>query len=47
MRPYLGQCRFGRNCSHSHEPGCAVKEAVEAGEIAYRRFQSYLALMRG
>lgn len=45
MRPYLGQCRFGKNCSHSHEPGCAIKEAVEQGEIAYRRFQSYLKIV--
>jgi ribosome biogenesis GTPase len=44
MRAYLGQCRFGGDCSHSHEPGCAIKNAVETGEIAYRRYRSYLSL---
>jgi ribosome biogenesis GTPase len=42
MRPYIGSCRFGLGCSHTHEPGCAIKEAVEAGDIAYHRYQSYL-----
>lgn len=42
MRPYIGQCRFGLNCSHTHEPGCAVKEAVKAGEITERRYESYV-----
>ena len=44
MAPYLGQCRFGGSCSHSHEPGCAIKRAVEQGEIAYRRYRSFLGL---
>lgn len=35
------------NCSHTHEPGCAVKEAVEAGEVAQSRFISYLGLLEG
>lgn len=35
------------NCSHTHEPGCAVKEAVEKGEIAKSRFISYLDLLEG
>ncbi len=34
-------CRFP-NCTHTHEPGCAVREAVEAGEIAPSRYISYL-----
>ncbi len=34
------QCRFG-NCTHTNEPGCAVKEAVENGEIAWSRYHSY------
>jgi ribosome biogenesis GTPase len=46
MRPYLGTCRFGTDCSHRHEPGCAVREAVETGAIAARRYRSYLR-MRG
>ena len=47
MRPYLGRCRFGLDCSHSHEPGCAIKEAVEVGEITARRYQSYLRMKDG
>ena len=37
-------CRF-TPCTHSHEPGCAVKEAVEAGEISYERYSSYLGML--
>jgi len=44
MRPFVGQCRFGMNCLHKSEPGCAIKEAVEAGQIAYHRHQSYLKI---
>lgn len=40
FRPYLGRCRF-RDCRHRDEPGCAVRAAVEAGEIARRRLASY------
>ena len=36
-------CRF-RDCKHEHEPGCAVRAALEAGEIAPARYQSYMAL---
>jgi ribosome biogenesis GTPase / thiamine phosphate phosphatase len=34
--PYLGQCRF-HDCHHLHEPGCALRSAVEAGKIDARR----------
>jgi ribosome biogenesis GTPase / thiamine phosphate phosphatase len=44
LRPYLGQCKFSADCTHTHEPGCAVKRAVEAGAIAERRYRSYLRL---
>ncbi len=37
-------CRF-QPCTHSHEPACAVKAAVEAGTIAASRYQSYLAII--
>lgn len=37
-------CQYN-NCSHTHEPGCAVKIAVENGEIAVSRFISYLGLL--
>ena len=32
-------------CTHTHEPGCAVKEAVENGEISYERYSSYLGML--
>ena len=41
--PYLGRCRF-QDCSHRLEPGCAVTQAVAAGEIAGSRHASYLRL---
>ena len=41
---YSQVCQYN-NCSHTHEPGCAVKSAVEKGEIAYSRFISYLGLL--
>ena len=37
-------CRF-YNCTHTHEPGCAVVEAVERGQIAYPRYESYLKIL--
>lgn len=41
-----GGCRFA-NCSHSHEPECAVKVAVAAGRIEERRLASYLRILSG
>ena len=38
------QCRF-TPCTHTHEPGCAVKEAVESGEISVERYNSYLGML--
>lgn len=40
---YIGQCRFD-DCSHRKEPGCAVRTALEAGEIEATRYDSYLRL---
>ncbi|MEM8996430.1 MAG: ribosome small subunit-dependent GTPase A [Acidobacteriota bacterium] len=37
-------CRF-RNCTHSHEPGCAVRAAVEAGELPAARHATYLRIL--
>ena len=44
MMRYLPECRF-YNCSHTHEPHCAVVSAVERGEIAYSRYESYLKIL--
>ncbi len=41
--PYLGRCRF-QGCAHVKERGCAVRAAVEAGEIAPSRHKSYVRL---
>ena len=41
--PYIGQCQF-HDCSHRKEPGCAVTEAVAAGQIGATRYDSYLRL---
>lgn len=42
---HLGHCRFA-DCSHTVEPGCAIRSAVEAGQIDARRYESYLRLRR-
>lgn len=42
--PFVEQCKF-RNCSHQHEPECAVKKAVEEGKISPLRLQSYYSLL--
>lgn len=42
---YDEQCRFGSKCIHEKEPACRVKEAVEQGLIAERRYESYLQLL--
>ena len=41
MRALMSDCRFA-NCTHIHEPGCAVKVALEKGAIANSRYKSYL-----
>lgn len=41
--PYLGGCQF-HDCSHRAEPGCAVRQAVETGQIQRTRYDSYLRL---
>ena len=46
MRPYLSDCRFS-TCTHTHEPDCAVKMAVQAGAISEMRYDSYCRLLAG
>jgi ribosome biogenesis GTPase len=46
FRPYLGRC-FYPDCTHLHEPGCAVRDALDEGAIARERYESYAALRRG
>jgi ribosome biogenesis GTPase len=42
---HAARCRFGPSCSHDHEPGCAVFDAVEQGRLAPTRFASYLEIL--
>lgn len=46
MRSRMNQCRFN-NCRHINEPGCAVLEAVQEGEIELSRYESYLSIYNG
>lgn len=43
MRALLNACRF-HNCRHVNEPGCAVLDALEAGDIQPSRYESYLSI---
>jgi ribosome biogenesis GTPase len=43
LRPYLDHCRFG-DCRHTVEPECAVRAAVQAGEVSTARYESFLKL---
>ena len=43
FRPFLGNCKF-QDCSHGHEPNCAVRSAVESGQISRERYESFLKL---
>jgi len=44
MERLLPQCQYS-NCTHIHEPGCAVKQALERGEISSLRYNSYLSIL--
>lgn len=46
MRPFLSHCHFP-NCTHTHEDGCAVKDAAADGKLDVRRYESYCQLFEG
>jgi len=46
IAPYIGRCRFS-NCSHGGEGGCAIREAVQAGEVEGRRVRSWSQITSG
>ncbi len=46
LRPLVENCQFN-DCAHTHEPGCAVRAAVEAGTVNAARYDSYLRLRGG
>ncbi len=46
MLNLIENCQY-YNCTHTHEPNCAVKKAVENGEIAFSRYNSYLSILEG
>jgi len=46
IRPLVAQCEFS-DCTHIHEPGCAVRRAVERGAISASRYESYCRLRLG
>jgi len=46
MRALMHNCRYA-NCTHLHEPGCAVKEAVSDGNFSKIRYEGYLRIMSG
>ncbi len=44
MLKFSRDCRFAP-CTHTHEPGCTVKQAVEDGLISAERYNSYLGML--
>jgi len=44
MVPFIGQCDFGASCTHTHESGCAVRQAVRDRHIHHDRYESYLRI---
>jgi ribosome biogenesis GTPase len=46
LAPLVSDCQFS-DCTHVHEPGCAVRAALDAGKIHAERYESYLKLRAG
>lgn len=44
FRDYIGICKY-RDCKHRDDPGCAIRAAVDAGNISDKRYQSYLRIL--
>lgn len=42
---FIGQCKF-KDCTHQHEPDCAIKDAVDQGKISRQRYESFLRLAK-
>jgi ribosome biogenesis GTPase / thiamine phosphate phosphatase len=47
FEPFLGSCRYGTSCTHTHEPGCAIQQAVHDGVISEHRYDSYRRILEG
>jgi len=45
FKPFIGLCKF-KDCKHLHEPGCAIKHAVETQQITQQRYDSYLRVVK-
>jgi ribosome biogenesis GTPase len=46
MRQLPGNCKFGVDCTHVHEPGCIIQEAVRTGQVTEHRYASYIKIYR-
>ena len=46
MLRLVSGCQY-YNCTHDHEPGCAVMAAVQRGEISMERYKNYLNMLNG
>jgi ribosome biogenesis GTPase len=44
LKPYRGRCKFA-NCTHDHEPGCAIKDALAKGEVSQQRVDSFRKML--
>ena len=44
MKPFVGRCKFGLDCQHQNEPGCAIRKAVDSGQVSLHRYHNYLHL---
>ena len=46
LKPFVNDCHFP-NCTHDHEPECAVRQAAEEGKVSPQRYDSYVRLLNG